>query len=238
MLNLRETENSKIFVTSDTHFHHNREFVWKSRGFTSIKEHDDFVINNLNENVKKDDILFHLGDFCLNTTLLQFEELLSRIVCQNIYMLFGNHPNPHYKGVYKKLVQSKFGVDYTDASEIYPLRYKNVVYIGNYQEVILNGHFVVLSHYPLYIWNECQNGSWMLCGHSHGGCIFSQPTTPEGKILDCGWDLHEKPLSFEDVNKIMSSKKFVQLDGHHTAKSAPTNPLNMPDVTGANFSAS
>ena len=29
---------SKIFVTSDLHFGHDREFIWKARGFNSVQE--------------------------------------------------------------------------------------------------------------------------------------------------------------------------------------------------------
>ena len=39
---------SKIFLTSDTHFGHDREFLWGPRGFRSSIEHDEAVIANWN----------------------------------------------------------------------------------------------------------------------------------------------------------------------------------------------
>ena len=236
MLNFKE--KNKVYITSDTHFHHNRDFVWKSRGFSSVIEHDNALISKINERVKCDDILIHLGDFCLNTNASQFEELLTRINCQNIYMLFGNHPNPHYKNVYKPLVKSLLKSEYTDDSEMYPLRYRNVVYIGHYAEVVIGGQFIVLSHYPIYVWNEMQHGAWMLCGHSHGGCPFSCPDNINNKILDCGWDLHKTPLSFGELQEIMDKKGFVAMDNHHLPSISPSNPLVMTGLSGAKLSAS
>ena len=56
---------SKIFLTSDTHFGHDREFLWGPRGFTNSQEHDEAVIKNWNETVSPDDIVYHLGDLML-----------------------------------------------------------------------------------------------------------------------------------------------------------------------------
>ena len=56
---------SKIFVTSDTHFGHDREFLWGPRGFMSHVEHDTEVIRRWNEVVTPDDIVYHLGDVML-----------------------------------------------------------------------------------------------------------------------------------------------------------------------------
>jgi DNA-directed RNA polymerase specialized sigma subunit len=36
---------SKIFLTSDTHFGHDREFIWKVRGFNSVKESRSVFMN-------------------------------------------------------------------------------------------------------------------------------------------------------------------------------------------------
>jgi len=62
-LSFTHSESKKIFFTSDTHFNHDREWVFKARGFSNIKEHNDCLIKNINELVRENDILFHLGDF-------------------------------------------------------------------------------------------------------------------------------------------------------------------------------
>lgn len=215
MLNFQENNRQKIFVTADTHWHHNKDFVWKSRGHASLQEHDEFVITKINEVVMKDDILFHLGDLCLNTKLDEYEQLISRINCQNIYMLFGNHPNPHFKNIYKLMVKKILGENYTEDSEVYPLRYKNIIYMGHYLECIINGQFVVICHYPIYVFNEMMHGSWMLSGHSHYGCNLTKAENPSGKILDVGWDGPNKPWTFDQIRNVMNSKRFIELDEHH-----------------------
>ena len=81
---LRLKKDQKVFFTSDTHFGHNKSFLWGKRGFSCIKDHDDTIIDNINSVVKTDDILFHLGDFCLNSTESDCKSYIQRIKCNNI----------------------------------------------------------------------------------------------------------------------------------------------------------
>lgn len=208
-------KSANTFVSSDTHFRHAKEFVWKKRGYSSVDEHDNMLIDSINDVIKPDDNFIHLGDFCLNATVDDFDKLISRINCKNIYLIWGNHPNPQYKNIYLPIVKRILGEAYTPESTVYPIRYKNVIFIGHYAEVIIGGKYVVLNHYPIYVWNEMMHGAWMLCGHSHNGCKLSQATNTEGKILDVGWDGHGKPWSFDELKQVMETKKFVPTDDHH-----------------------
>ena len=206
MLNIRQTEESKIYVSSDFHFGHARDFVWKDRGFASVAEHDDGLIKVINETVRPTDYLFFLGDFCLNSTREQFDAYLDKINCQNIIALWGNHNNPHEKSVYRKLVPE---------GERYPVKYKNFTYQGHYLEAVLDGQYVIMMHYPILVWNEMKHGTWMLCGHSHYGCPVTTAENPEGKILDVGWDGHGKPWSLPEISAVMNKKQFKAVDAHH-----------------------
>ena len=143
-----------------------------------------------------------------------FEELLGRFHCQNIYMLHGNHRNPHYKNIYKPLVKQILGDKYTDDSEVYPLRYRNVVYIGHYAEAILNGQMFILSHFPYMIWDHEQHGGICLTGHSHSSCPQTNSKGTYGRILDCGWDEFRKPLSVSEIINIVHPKKIISIDHH------------------------
>lgn len=206
MLNLRDKEEQKVYVSSDFHLGHQRDFVWKARGYNSVAEHDDGLTNKVNEIVRPNDILLFLGDFCLNTTMEQFDAYLDKFNCQNIMMLWGNHNNPHEKNVYRKIVGSD--------KEEYPVKYKNVTFLGHYAEVILNGQYIVLFHYPISVWNEMRNGAWCLCGHSHNSFPQTQVNNLYGKILDVGWDGHGKPWSIPEIATIMDGKRFAPLDHH------------------------
>lgn len=234
-INIRETDDRKLYFTSDLHLGHQRDFVWKARGYNSPSDHDSGVIAEINRKVRHSDILFMLGDFCLNTPIDKMNEYLSHIQCQNIYCLWGNHNSPHEKWVYNSAHTTQIRGTY---KYTYPFEYRNLVFLPHYIEAVFNGQFTVLLHYPIYVWNEMQSGAWMLCGHSHGGCPFSRPDNLSNKILDCGWDLHKTPLSFEELKEIMDMKGFVAMDNHHIPSIVPSNPLVMTGVTGAKFSAS
>ena len=53
---------SNIWVTSDTHFGHDKDFIWNARGYHSVQERDEDLIKKWNEHIKPDDIVYHLGD--------------------------------------------------------------------------------------------------------------------------------------------------------------------------------
>ena len=44
---------SNIWLISDTHFNHNKEFVWKARGFNSVEEMNETIIKNVNTDTLK-----------------------------------------------------------------------------------------------------------------------------------------------------------------------------------------
>ena len=54
-----------VFFISDTHFQHKNVLKYEAefRNFSSIEEHDEFLIENWNRTVNKKDKVFHLGDF-------------------------------------------------------------------------------------------------------------------------------------------------------------------------------
>lgn len=92
---------SRIFITSDTHFGHDREFVWGPRGFISHVEHDRQVIENWNAVVQPDDIVYHLGDVMLGDNAYGIgclEQLNGKIK-----IIPGNHDTPTRLSLYKLL---------------------------------------------------------------------------------------------------------------------------------------
>ncbi len=216
MLRIKETDDQKVYVASDFHLGHNPKWpvpIWEMRGFKHTAEHDAAVIESVNARVRPNDILLYLGDFCLNTNMNQFESFLAAIQCENIWSIWGNHNNPHEKLVYRKIVQAMLPHAAPDI-EVYPIKYKNLTYFGNYVEAIINGQYCVLCHYPITVWDHMKSGSWMLCGHSHCGYEPTTARSTNGKILDCGWDDYKKPLSFDEIKTIMDKKKIVGA-GHH-----------------------
>jgi calcineurin-like phosphoesterase family protein len=55
----------EIFFTSDPHLGHDKEFLYKPRGFSCIEEHDETIIGNWNEMIKPDDTVWVCGDIMM-----------------------------------------------------------------------------------------------------------------------------------------------------------------------------
>lgn len=229
-LRIRQTPDRRVYFISDTHLNHDPKWkvpLWEARGFESSKAHTDGIIDKINEIVRPNDILFHLGDFCLNTDEHGFNELLARIKCQNIYILWGNHNNPVWK-VYQREVKAYMawnedgnppGID--GDVEIYPFRYRNLLFLGNRVEVAVDGYLFIMDHYPIYVFNYMKDGAKHLCGHSHYGLDFSKADNLNSKILDIGWDGFGKPLTLDEVLDIMDKKKVFETSDHHKKAKTP-----------------
>jgi calcineurin-like phosphoesterase family protein len=213
-MKLSTSLNRMVWFTSDLHLGHNKEFIWRDRGFNSSNDHIFGVIDSINLNVEDDDILFILGDFCLNSSLEEFETYIDSIFCKNIYLMFGNHPNPHYKNIYKKLVKDFLGDKYFDGCNVFPIKYKNIEYICPYTEISVDSVYIILCHYPILSWNYMMHGSWMLHGHEHSSILNHTSKGTNGKILDVSWDEFKRPLSYIELLEIMKNKK-VSSTGHH-----------------------
>lgn len=58
-------DGSKVYFTSDTHFYHSNIIGFCKRPFKNVEDMNETLIENWNRVVSQDDIVFHLGDFCL-----------------------------------------------------------------------------------------------------------------------------------------------------------------------------
>ena len=92
---------SNIFITSDTHFAHDREFIWGPRGFTNHVDHDNKIIENWNSVVQPDDIVYHLGDVILGDN--EYGISCLKQLRGNIKILAGNHDTKTRITLYNQL---------------------------------------------------------------------------------------------------------------------------------------
>ena len=53
---------SNIWFTSDYHFNHNKDFIYKERGFENIEDMNEALVQKHNALVHSDDIVYVLGD--------------------------------------------------------------------------------------------------------------------------------------------------------------------------------
>jgi len=195
-------KSENLYVASDYHLMHAKEFIYKKRGFSSELEHRNFIEKYL-FSLLESDVLLYLGDLALNTTHAYVVETLGKIKA-TVYYIYGNH-----EGKIKMVNNYK------------PSNLTNIHFLGDYRLLSVDKQQVVLSHYPFAVWDHQHHGAWHLCGHSHGSYHNSKHTTKDcGKILDVGVEtciaFNGTPLlSWSEVVSIMDSKQHLHND-HHT----------------------
>ena len=140
----------KVFMTSDLHFCHDREFLYKPRGFDTIWEMNEAIVNNWNSVVDMGDQIYVLGDLMLNDNDTGIK--LIKQLKGDIHIVRGNH-------------------DTDTRMQLYNDCY-NVVEITEGQFLKYGKYHFYLSHYPCLTSNmdmdkPLKARTVSLCGHSH-----------------------------------------------------------------------
>ena len=140
----------KLFVTSDHHFLHNRIIEICQRPFKNVDEMNQKMIDNWNDVVDDEDIVYYLGDFAIEkNNKAKAQESLANILNTlkgRKFLVAGNHDE-----LYLNLYRDFF------------------VSIVDYHELMINGRRVIMCHYPIEEWRDRRKGSLHLHGHLHGG---------------------------------------------------------------------
>lgn len=95
---------SNIFFCADLHFGHNQPFLYEGRGFSSIEEHDEIIVERHNSLVKPNDIVYCLGDIMLNNNKTGMEHF--NRLNGNFYVIIGNHDTDVRIKTYQKTLGS------------------------------------------------------------------------------------------------------------------------------------
>lgn len=184
------------FFTADTHFWHTSAVRFR-KGFESVEHMNEVLVENWNRRVKRNDIVYHLGDVS-TAGATKTIDILSRLNGNKILVL-GNHDHKMSKGVTSGFFER--------IEHLMEIKVEDADATDGYQRI-------VLCHFPLLTWNRAHYGTWHLHGHSHGGLDGKL----EGRRLDVGVDCHNfAPISYEEVKALMAKKKFVAVD-HHKEK--------------------
>lgn len=217
-------KSKKIWFTSDTHYNHKNIVSsitrWDDktgcRDFNSVEEMNDTIVNNINNVVGPDDVLYHLGDWSFGTekTIKEFRD---RINCKEVHLILGNHD--------REFTSNRKVHTYFDS-----VAYYREIWIDELQTKL------ILSHYPMKSWNGSMWGSWMIHGHCHGNLpgyihpnilktlldegryddikLLSENKKvegiyPNGTSIDIGIDCHPefRPFSFDEVKAYMDEAR-------------------------------
>lgn len=199
-----------VFFTSDSHYNHEGlvrgtskwDDVSKCRDFDSLDVHNDVIVDNINSRVGSNDILFHLGDWSFGG-FERIQEFRDRIKCKNIHLILGNH-DQHIENNKENIQKIFTSVQY-------------------YLEISIGKQFIVMSHWPMKVWNHGHKGAWQLHGHCHNSL---QPdniwlagivkTSNPRRTMDIGLDTNNLDVySFTELQEIMSKRPITVVD-HHT----------------------
>jgi calcineurin-like phosphoesterase family protein len=169
-----------IYFISDTHFNHDREFVYGPRGFESIGEMNEALIKNWNETVTDEDDIYVLGDFFLGTNEEFIHETLMKLNGQ-IHLIYGNHDTP------KKI-------------ELYENTCKNIKCEGYATKIKYKKREFYLSHYPTLTASLEQDPNRAvinLFGHTHSKEKFYEDRP---YMYNVAADAHDnRPVSIDTI---------------------------------------
>ena len=187
-------KGQKLFFTSDTHYNHSNicsaTTSWAkgegaTRKFDSLEKMNDTLVNNINEVVGENDILFHLGDWSFGG-FDKIPEFRNRIICKNVHLLLGNHD--HHIEKNKEDIRRLF----SSVNQYLELQVKY-----NMNTPIQGVVNLVLMHYPIASWNNMNKGWIHLHGHVH---LPSDKRIAQGRAMDVGVDGNNlKPVSLKEV---------------------------------------
>jgi calcineurin-like phosphoesterase family protein len=189
-----------IFLSSDYHFGHDREFIWQARGFQSVEEMNQQIVERHNLLVGPSDKVYILGDLCLGgggDEALSANKKLIESLNGHLYIIFGNHDTPNRIKMYSDC--------------------KNVDGICGWSTVLdYRKYHFYLSHFPTMTAN-LEKESLKQCllnlyGHTHQKSNFYQDIP---MVYHVGVDSHDCfPVSLDviiDEIKAKANECLAQL---------------------------
>lgn len=223
-----------VLFCSDTHFNHVPR-TWslaEKRLFKDIREHDEWILNQFKNTTLKD-IIFHLGDFSLNSSVEETLKYISETSAQ-ILLWWGNHES-FTSRIYQKCLEDLN----MSGCQVYPLSLMlnadgsytgqlgfrsdaNLVFMGSESTLLIDKQMINIHHMAPLVWDQMKHGAWSICGHSHGSLAVATIEDKNSKQLDVGVENAKKYngtcfFSFEDIKNIMETKNVTTHDHHGNA---------------------
>lgn len=168
------------YFTSDLHIAHDKDFIWKARGFSSIEEHDTEILKRWNSTVTPDDTVYILGDLCMGGNEKEWDRIYKNLNGEKKFIC-GNHDTLNK--------MNKYFFDYNmtglGLAAIYRYSKKKKFY---------------LCHYPTFVNNhELEKFFWCFSGHTHSTNPFQ---FGEHCVYNVAMDAHNcAPVSIEQIIK-------------------------------------
>ena len=173
-----------IFITSDLHFNHDRDFIWKPRGFKDVQEMNEIEIYRYNSVVKPEDTCIIAGDIALGGDPLAAARLIQRLNGKKI-LIIGNHDTEAKLKIYRT------NHLFEDIQYAMPLKAAhNKWYVTHFPTITANGEDYRLIN---------------LFGHTHQ---FTNDYENKSYMYHIGVDSHNcYPVNIEDIAKEIAKRK-------------------------------
>lgn len=200
-----------ICFWSDTHFNHACQHwpvpLWKARGFSSVEEHNEILIQRWNAVSNPNTTFFHLGDFLFGLDSKEnFKNIINRLVFKTLYIMPGNH----YSGWNHVFEEQKSNVWDVSPS-------KRVVFIPNYIEVSANGQMIAMSHYPILSFNYQSKNGICLYGHVHGN-LAKNPINDlysKARVYEVTVENAPSPVNLKFLKNYFNNRNSIVFDHHN-----------------------
>lgn len=219
---------SNIWMFSDPHYGHKNivrgESNWRDehgnptpgpRDFDTLEEHNQALVDGINNNVKESDTLYCLGDWAFGG-VKNIQEFRQRINCQTVHLILGNHDH-HIREGKPLLVNGKVTTQSIFSS------------VNQVKQKKIAGHMFFMSHYAHRVWDKAHHGAIHLYGHSHGSLSdyrvmdydeYGYPMSlgSRYKCMDVGVDTHPefRPYNLDEILDIMKNRVPLSVDHHNS----------------------
>ena len=194
---------SKIWLTSDLHLGHDRQFIWGPRNFKSIEEMNEAIVSRWNIKVAMDDDVYVLGDLMLgdNEAGINYLQKLNG----KIHIVLGNHDTPTRQAIY--------------------LEMPNIVEVEWAIMLPYRKYHFFLTHFPCMTGNlekeTLKQMTLNLYGHTHQKTNFYEDRP---YMYHVGCDSHNcTPILLDDIIQEMNDKVKECIDFLDVVKQ-PTFP--------------
>ncbi len=175
------------YYIADTHFGHTQILEECRPQFKTIEEMDEYIINNINKKMTRNDTLYIVGDFSYRSKTPPIEYL--QAIKPKKVLILGNHDS-----WVKKLTEDE----------------KKKYIVGGVYDILTkkkNGIELHFCHYPMLDWNGSHyfGSSFAICGHIHQrkeGRLSAELFPFVKNQFNAGVDINNfEPVTFEELIK-------------------------------------
>ena len=135
-----------IYVTSDWHLSHNRDFVYAARGFKCAEEMNEALFETYWRTITPEDTVYFLGDMIFGTEIEPLARRIASLPGRKL-LAFGNHDSD------KKIEIYKAANAFDDIQFGYRIKH--------------NKSYLLLTHRPMLVDNFTHDVVFNIHGHTH-----------------------------------------------------------------------